>query len=235
MIEDTYSSAAFPARLMRSTTDLPILDSQSQRAAFLPVANDVCFRILRRWISHIVTCVTLFFFSGLVPVKADCEAPVTFMGAGWYYCEEEYDGERSYYAAPGELIFLSSYGEKPWGVAIGCTYPPKWKFWADEEFYITFIVANTNLKIGDVSLTVQSKTYDAQGSILDPDPDEGISSSLHKTIINDPDSVSSIIENLNNHDKIRWKYSDSSRVYTIGILTLPGVLPYVLQKCDKAL
>ena len=105
--------------------------------------------------------------------------------------------------------------------------------WADPEFSVTFLIPNTNLNIGDIALTVLSKTYDAQADILEPDED--IPYSLHRTTINDPDSVDSIIENLNSTDAVRWKYPDSSNVYKIGTLTLPGVLPYVFQMCGVIL
>ena len=185
----------------------------------------------RQWMTRIAVFAVLFCLLGFVPAHADCEAPVTFMGAGWYYCEEEYDGERHYYAAPAELLSLSM--GKVWGVAIGCHYPPKWKFWADPEFNIMFMVPNTDLETGDVSLAVLSKTYDARARILEPDED--MPYPLHRATIDDPGSVASIIENLDSTDTLRWKYPDSSHVYRIGTLTLPGVLPYVFQACGVTL
>ena len=197
-----------------------------------PSVRGVFCPSLRQWTTRITVFVALFCLLGSVPAKADCEAPVTFMGAGWYYCEEEYDdGERYYYAAPAELLLLSE--GKIWGATIGCYFPPKWKIWADPEFNIIFLDPGTYLKTGDISLTVLSKTYDARARILEPNDDRHYP--LHETVIDDPDSVDSIIRSLNNTDTLRWKYPDSSYVNEIGTLTLAGVLPYVFQACGAIL
>lgn len=221
-----FASTAGPAATKEGHGPRPVCSElpPSVRGVFRPC--------LRQWMARIAVFAVLFFFLGFVSAQADCEAPVTFMGFGWYYCEEEYDyGERHYYAAPAELLLLSE--GKMWGVTIGCDFPPKWKFWADPEFNIIFLVPKTDLKIGDISLTVLSKTYDARARILDPNDDRPYP--LHRTAIDDPDSVDSIIRSLNNTDTLRWKYPDSSHVNEIGTMTLAGVLPYVFQACGAIL
>ena len=154
---------------------------------------------------------------------------MTFMGAVGGIIAKMNKNKR-YYAAPYEM--MANISGKNWGVIIGCAYPPIWKFWADVEFSIVFIVSNTGLQTGDVSVTVFSKTYDAEADILEPD--EEIPYALHRTVVVDTDSVDSILDDIGKRDNIRWKYPDSSHTYGLGTLTLPGVLPHVLRKCGVA-
>ena len=180
---------------------------------------------LRQYLTRVLVSVVLSWFFGAVCTYAEesCEAPATFMGIGWYYCEDP--EEQIYYAAPSELLHSTNL----WGATIWCDYPPTWKFWKDPEVGITFIITDTTVNVGDISLTVQSTAYDAHADLFEADAQSP--RPLHRTIITDPDSVTRILDSLADTDAIRWEYSDPPRAYTLGTITLPLVLPAVLQKC----
>ena len=148
------------------------------------------------------------------------------MGVGWYFCADP--EAQTYYAVSSEVVHPSL--SKNWGVGIGCEYPPWWKFWADVEIEIAFLVTDTRLDTGDISLKVMSREFDAEADITDIDADEPYS--LHRSSIVGIDSINGVLESIANRDKIHWKYPDSDRRYSVGAMTLPAVLPYVIESCS---
>ena len=175
-------------------------------------------------------CLALLMMSalGFAESRAEevCEAPVSFMGVGWYFCADP--EAQTYYAVSSELVHPSL--RRNWGVGIGCEYPPWWKFWADVEIEFVFLVTDTRLDTGDISLRVMSREYDAEAGITDIDADEPYS--LHRTSIVDIDSINEVLESIANRDTIHWKYPDSDHRYSVGVMTLPAVLPYVIESCS---
>lgn len=190
--------------------------------------------VLARWRVSLrqTWCLALLMMSALgfseSSAEEMCEAPLSFMGVGWYFCVDP--EAETYYAVSSEVVHPSL--SRNWGVGIGCEYPPWWKFWADVEIEIIFLVHDTSLQTGDISLTIMSKVYDAEADITDVDADE--SYSLHRTTIVAADSIGDVLDSIAGRDKIYWKYPDSNRSYSVGIMTLPAVLPYVAESCRTA-
>ena len=186
-----------------------------------------CLLRINPCLTRFLVCLVLLWILGSVSTHAEesCEAPVAFMGVGWYYCEDP--EEQFYSAVPSELILRT--GDNWWGATIWCDYPPTWKFWKDPEVGITFITKDTTVEVGNISMTIQSSVYDALAELVEPD--DQLSRPFHRTIITAPDSVIRILYSLSNTDTIRWEYSDSPHVYSLGTITLPLVLPAVLQRC----
>ena len=182
-----------------------------------------CRRVRQAWCLAFLTMgVFGFAESG---AEEYCEAPVSFMGVGWYFCVD--NEAQTYYAVSSEVVHPSL--SRNWGVGIGCEYPPWWKVWADVEIAITFMVHDTSLRTGDISLSVMSNEYDAEADIRDADAD--VSYPLHRTTIVATNSVDDILLSIANSDTIYWRYPGSDRRYSVGIMTLPAVLPYVFESC----